>query len=84
MLNFADAAWDEVVGARAEAAQQHFGLLLHFCHMTHAASRQARRRPDEGLRAGGEGEDELHGIKLVRLQRHDSRCTERDDYFYGE
>jgi len=52
LLNFADAAWDEVVGARAEAAEEHFGLLVHLCHMTHAASRQARRRPDEGLGGG--------------------------------
>ena len=37
LLNFADAAWDEVVRARAEAAEEHGGLL-HLCHMTHAAA----------------------------------------------
>jgi len=46
---------DEVVRARAEAAQQHYGLLLNLCHMTHAASRQARGRPDKSRRGGGEG-----------------------------
>ena len=60
LLNFSDAAWDEVIRARAEAAEEHARLLLHFSHMTNAASRQARRRADEGLRAGGEGDDELH------------------------
>jgi hypothetical protein len=60
LLNFADAAWDEVVRARAEAAEEHVGLLLHLCHMTHAASRQARDRARERRNAGGEGEDELH------------------------
>ena len=67
LLNFSDAAWDEVVRARAEAAQQHYGLLLNLCHMTHAAGRQARGRPDKRRRGGSECEDELHGIKLVRL-----------------
>ena len=52
MLNFADAAWDEVVGARAEAAEEHFGLLVHIGHPADAGRRQARRRPDEGLGGG--------------------------------
>ena len=57
---FADAAWDEVVRARAEAAEEHARLLLHLCYMTHAASREARGRGREGCGAGGKGEDELH------------------------
>ena len=60
MLNFADAAWDEVVRARAQAAEEHARLLLHFSHMTNAAGRQARGRAREGSGAGGKGEDELH------------------------
>ena len=52
MLNFADAAWDEVVGARAEAAEEHAGLCLDLQRAAHAGRREARRRPDEGLGGG--------------------------------
>ena len=84
MLNFADAAWDEVVRARAEAAEEHGGLCLDLQRAAHAGRREAGGRAREGRHASCEGEDELHGSNLLGWQRHDSRCTERDDYFYGE
>ena len=76
MLNFADAAWDEVVRARAEAAEEHGGLLS-LGDAGNAGRRQACRRPDEGLGSGREGEDELHRSNLLDWQLHDSRCSER-------
>ena len=83
--NVADSARDEgLVRARAEAAEEHVGLRLDLQRAAHAGRREARRRPDEGLGGGREGEDELHRSNLLDWQRHDSRCTERDDYFYGE
>jgi hypothetical protein len=71
LLNFADAARDEVVRARAQAAEEHAGLLLHVGHPD-AGRRQARRRPDKSCRGGGEGDDELHGSNLFDWQLHDS------------
>ena len=43
---------DEVVRARAEAAEEHVGLRLDLQRAAHAGRREARRRPDEGLGGG--------------------------------
>ena len=77
MLNFADAAWDEVVGARAEAAEEHGGLCLALQRAADAGRREAGRRAAEGGGSRREGEDELHLIQTRPTGSVTTRCTER-------
>ena len=51
---------DEVVRARAEAAEEHGGLCLALQRAADAGRREAGRGAREGCGGGREGDDELH------------------------